>query len=96
MTDRLPGLDGGARPRLATGTRLRFDKVRESWVVLAPERVVMLDEIAADIVQRCDGMVVLDDVIDALEREYAADRADIAADVMAMVGDLLRKRIMVL
>lgn len=89
-------LDGAARPRLAQGNRLRFDKVRGAWMVLAPERVVMLDDIAADIVQRCDGAASIDAVIDGLAESYAAERAEIAADVVAMIAGLLEKRVMIL
>ena len=35
-----------SRPRLAPGSRMRWDEARQSWVVLAPERVILLDETA--------------------------------------------------
>ena len=45
----------GSVPRLAAHVRLRFDKQREQWVLLAPERIFVLDEIALAIVERCQG-----------------------------------------
>jgi pyrroloquinoline quinone biosynthesis protein D len=36
-------------PGLAPGVRLTFDKARDCWVVLAPERVLMPDETALEI-----------------------------------------------
>jgi len=29
-----------AKPRLAPGVRLHFDKTRDAWVLLVPERVI--------------------------------------------------------
>ena len=44
-----------AVPALARGVRLRFDKARDVWVLLAPEKVLMPDQIAIEILKRCDG-----------------------------------------
>jgi pyrroloquinoline quinone biosynthesis protein D len=47
-----PQLSAEARPGLAPGVRLTFDKARDQWVVLAPERVLVPDETALEILQR--------------------------------------------
>ncbi len=55
MTPARAIVEGGSLPRLPRHVKLRFDKARERWVVLAPERVLMPDETALEVLQRCDG-----------------------------------------
>ncbi len=75
-------------PRLARGVKLRFDKQRDTWVLLGPERVFVLDEIAHQIVKRCDGEVSLAAILDDLAAAFTAPRAVIAQDVHALLLDL--------
>ena len=81
-------------PGLAPGVRLTFDKARDCWVVLAPERVLMPDETALEILQRCNGARPVDEIIDELASVYSADRSEIAQDVREMIADLVDKRIL--
>lgn len=80
-----------SRPVLARHAKLRFDETRQRWVILAPERVLAPDEIAVEILQLCDGTRDVGQVIDTLAAKYAAERAIIAADVVAMLRDLADK-----
>ena len=67
-----------AKPRLPRGVRLREDKVRERWVLLAPERVVKVNPIAVEILKLCDGSRTLGEIVDgprrALQRRSRAGR----------------------
>ena len=81
-------------PRLAAGVRLKFDDVRGHWVVLAPERVIIPDETALEILRRCDGLVTLSAIIDELTASYDAGREVIAVDVRQLVADLMDKGIL--
>jgi len=80
-------------PRLAAGVRLKFDDVRDHWVVLAPERVIIPDETALEILRRCDGVTSLSAIIDEFAAGYDAAREVIAADVCQLVADLTDKGI---
>jgi pyrroloquinoline quinone biosynthesis protein D len=80
-------------PRLAPGVRLKFDDARKCWVVLAPERVLIPDETALDVLQRCDGATRFDALIDALAAVYGADRSEIVADVTELLSGLIEKRV---
>ncbi|MDJ0386639.1 pyrroloquinoline quinone biosynthesis peptide chaperone PqqD [Roseomonas sp. E05] len=80
-----------AVPSLAPQVRLRHDAARGQWVLLAPERVVVLDEIAHAILSRLDGRTGIDEIATALAREYEAPVAEIAADVREALEDLQRK-----
>ncbi|MEA2821588.1 MAG: pyrroloquinoline quinone biosynthesis protein [Bradyrhizobium sp.] len=80
-----------SRPALPRHARLKFDETRKRWVILAPERVLAPDEIAVEILQLCDGARSVAQMIDLLAAKYAAERAAIGADVIAMLQDLADK-----
>jgi pyrroloquinoline quinone biosynthesis protein D len=80
-----------SRPVLPRHAKLRFDETRQRWVILAPERVLAPDEIAVEILQLCDGARSVAQMIDQLAAKYAAERAAIGADVVAMLQDLADK-----
>ena len=80
-------------PRLPPGVKLRFDKPRDTWVVLAPERLFVLDPIAHEIVKRCDGQATVSAIVDDLAQAFKADRAVIQRDVSAMLQDLADKAV---
>jgi len=78
-----------ARPAtLPAWVRLRFDKVRDRWVLLAPERVLFPCATSVEIINRLPEAATLGALIDGLAAEYEAPREAIAADVNAMLADL--------
>jgi pyrroloquinoline quinone biosynthesis protein D len=77
-----------AIPTYAPGVRMREDKVRGGWVVLAPERLFMPDEHAVEILKLVDGARTVGDIVDDLAARYDAPRDLIATDVVAMLQDL--------
>lgn len=78
-------------PRFPRGTRFRFDATRQCWVILAPERVLMPDEIAVEVLKLVDGVRSVDAIADDLAARFGAAREEIAADVIAMLQDLADK-----
>src|SRR5436190_2864968 len=80
-----------SRPVLPRHAKLRFDETRQVWVILAPERVLAPDQIAIEVLQLCDGVRSVADVVDQLATKYAAERGAIATDVIAMLQDLADK-----
>ena len=84
-------IDEASLPRLRRGVRLRFDPRRDAWVLLAPERVLVPDEVAVEILKRCDGATTVGAVVDDLSRTFEAERDVIAEDVVAMLRDLAGK-----
>ncbi len=81
----------GLVPALPRGVKLRFDEARKVWVLLAPERVLMPDPVAVEILKRCDGQRSVAAVIDDLAATFAAERAQIETDVTAFLQDLADK-----
>jgi len=63
-------------------------------VLLAPERVIKADAIAAEILKRCTGDASVADIVDDLARTYNAPRERIAVDVTRLLQDLADKRLL--
>ena len=80
-----------SRPILARHAKLKFDETRQVWVILAPERVLAPDEIAVEVLQLCDGVRSVSEMVDQLAEKYAAPREAILTDVVAMLQDLADK-----
>ena len=80
-----------SRPVLPRHAKLKFDETRQRWVILAPERVLAPDDTAVEILQLCDGVRSVAQMIDQLAEKYTADRDAIGADVIAMLQDLADK-----
>lgn len=78
-------------PKFRPGVRLHHDALRDRWVVMAPERMFVPDEIALEVLRLVDGARDLDAIIDTLAQKFAAPREEIAGDVTAMLGDLSAK-----
>jgi len=83
-----------SQPALRAGVRLQHDRTRDQWVLLAPERVVELDEIALVVAQRYDGTRSLAQIAQELAAEFDADAADIEADVIELTATLQQKRLL--
>jgi len=81
-------------PHLVAHARLQFDKHRDQWVVQAPERLLVLDAIAHEIVQRCDGVATVAAIVEDLAAKFSAPRDVIAGDVGTLLQDLADKGIM--
>jgi pyrroloquinoline quinone biosynthesis protein D len=88
-----PAIGPATRPRLAPGVRLHFDRTRQAWVLLAPERIIETEGPANEILKRCDGSRTLSQIVDELAAIYAADRTEIEGDVAEMIADLAGKRL---
>nr|WP_238396041.1 pyrroloquinoline quinone biosynthesis peptide chaperone PqqD [Xanthomonas fragariae] len=79
---------------MRAGVRLQHDRARDQWVLLAPERVVELDEIALVVAQRYDGARSLAQIAQELAGEFDADAADIEVDVIELTNTLHQKHLL--
>ena len=80
--------------RLPSGVRLKKDEVRDRFVLLAPERAVILDPIAVAILNEIDGVKTFDVIIKSLAAKFAADPQAIAGDVRNFLLDLSNRRML--
>ena len=81
--------------RLAPHVKFRHDDTRGRWVILAPERLLLPDEPAVEILKLLDGQRSVAQVIDALAARFDAPRAVIGGDVTTMLQDLVDKGVLV-
>ncbi len=87
-------IEMNSRPRLPRGVRLRRDEARGRWTLLAPERIFEVDDIAAAVLELCDGKRDLAAIVADLAARYNAPAAVIEKDVVAMLTDLEAKRVL--
>jgi pyrroloquinoline quinone biosynthesis protein D len=91
MAGRNISVSEASRPVLPRHAKLKFDETRQRWVILAPERVLAPDDIAVEVLQLCDGVRSVGQMVDQLAEKYAAEREAILIDVIAMLQDLADK-----
>ena len=89
-------LDGEALPRLAPHVRFRFDETRARWVVLSPERLLVPDTIAVEVLKLCDRKTSIAVMITTLAERYQAPRETVEADVLELLQDLTDQGILTL
>jgi pyrroloquinoline quinone biosynthesis protein D len=78
--------------RLAPHIVFRFDDTRQRWIMMAPERLMLPDEQAVEILKLVDGKASVGAIVDSLAARYSqAPRELIAKDVTAMLQDLADK-----
>jgi pyrroloquinoline quinone biosynthesis protein D len=81
--------DSADRPRLAPHVRLAYDQTRQRHVLLTPETVTLLNGSGAAILELCDGVRSLAEILAELGGRY--DRvAD--SEVRAFLNGLLARR----
>jgi pyrroloquinoline quinone biosynthesis protein D len=74
-------------PKLNPGVKLRNDPAR-GWMLMAPERFLLLDEPAYAIASKIDGTASAAQIAAGLAREFAADETDLRDDVLAFLDEL--------
>ena len=90
-----PRVAAASVPKLAPHIRLRFDEARHRWTLLAPERVLVPDEIAVEILQLCDGQASVEAIAGTLAAKFQAPPGEVRNDVIEMLQDLVDKGMLV-
>ncbi len=93
--------EGRRRTRLLVGpdvvpimpryVKLRHDKGRDRWVLLAPERILTPNAIAIEVLKRCNGIRSVQDIAEDLAKGYDASVDDIIGDVIEMLQGMADK-----
>ena len=79
-------------PALPRGVRLHYDRVRDTWVLLAPERAVTLDAIGHAILSEVDGQRSFGEITQMLADKYDAPADRIAEDSAGFLSALRDRR----
>lgn len=80
-----------AVPRLKPGVRRRYDAARGQHILLAPERVLVLDDIANAVLEKLDGATAIEALCAALAQQYETKLETVQADVLELLADLRDK-----
>jgi pyrroloquinoline quinone biosynthesis protein D len=81
-----------ARPRLAPKVRLRWDRKDGRYMLLYPERGLVLNATAADVVQLCTGEHTVGEIVERLGDKYAPHpRAAVEREVQAFLAAMLER-----
>lgn len=81
-------------PRLPRGVRLQQDRQSGEWVLLAPERILKLDEIGHAILSRLDGETSFRAIVDDLARTYEADPTQVEGDTRQFLIQIAERRLL--
>ncbi|MHA6345999.1 pyrroloquinoline quinone biosynthesis peptide chaperone PqqD [Roseivivax sp. CAU 1761] len=85
-------MERDAIPYLPRGVRIHRDRVRDAWVLLAPERAITLDQIGHAILAELDGKRSFGEITAALAAKYDAPEEAIAKDSAGFLGALRERR----
>lgn len=87
-------LNGDDIPLIPRGVRLHHDKVRDGWVLLAPERTIKLDQIGLAILSEVDGVRSFGVIVETLCQKFSATPEQISGDVSEFITSLANRRIL--
>ena len=75
-------ISGESKLRLASKARLRFDRKSSRFMLLYPERGLVLNPTAADVLQRCTGERTVDSIVEELAQKYGHQHHAVEKEVM--------------
>ena len=82
-------ISAGTRPRLAAKARLRWDRKGERYMLLYPERGLVLNATAADVVRLCTGELTVDAIVERLAEKYTTQpREALEQEIVTFLGRL--------
>ena len=81
-------------PKFPKGVRLKHDTKRNQWVILAPERMFVLDDIGISVMQCIEEELTISNVVNRLTDRFNAPRKEILKDVLEMLQDMADKGVL--
>ena len=88
-------LEDNDRPYLPRGVRIQRDDIRTRTVLMAPEKVIELDEIGVAILSRVNGKARFREIVDDLAATFGARVDQVEPDVQRFL-QALRSRVFVM
>jgi pyrroloquinoline quinone biosynthesis protein D len=84
-------LDLELKPKLAPKTKLRLDPKSGKYILLYPEKGLLLNPTGAAILKLCDGQLSLTAIIATLAAEFQSDADLLQREVLGFVQGLLER-----
>jgi coenzyme PQQ biosynthesis protein PqqD len=79
------------RPRIAAKARLRYDRKAERYMLLYPEKGMVLNPTAAEIAKLCTGEHSVGAIVDQLASKYGKEATAIEREVMGFLSALAER-----
>lgn len=83
-----------SKPRLAAKARLRYDRKTERYLLLYPEKGLVLNPTATDVVKLCTGEHTVGAIVDLLAARYGHDTATVEREVLTLLVALTERGLM--
>lgn len=84
-------IESQTTPALQRFVKLRHDKGRDRWIILAPERILTPDAIAVEVLKLCNGNDSIANIAAQLAQTYNAPQEVIEKDIITMLQELSDK-----
>ena len=81
-------ISADTRPRIASKARLRYDRRDNRYMLLYPEKGLVLNPAAAEIAKLCTGEHSVASIVSQLASRYGKDAAEIEGEVMKFLSAL--------
>jgi len=78
-------------PIIPSHVRFEYDEKGKKWVLLAPERALFPDQIAVEVLKKCNGKSSIQIIGEELAKVYKAPVDKIVEDITIMLQDLADK-----
>jgi pyrroloquinoline quinone biosynthesis protein D len=78
-------------PALRRGVRRQFDATRQCAILMAPERVIVLDEIGDAIIASLGPAISVDTITKQLAERFDATPEEVGPDVLGFLQELSEK-----
>lgn len=88
-------LSPASRLRLARKARLRFDRRSARYMLLYPEKGLVLNPTAAEVLQLCTGEHTLDEIVARLAARHGGEAPAIEAQVRGFLEAMLDRALVV-
>ena len=85
------GLSLELKPKLAPKTKLRLDPKTGKYILLYPEKGLLLNPTGAAILRQCSGEHTLSEIIAVLALEFQGDAAVLQPEVLSFISGLLER-----
>jgi pyrroloquinoline quinone biosynthesis protein D len=81
-------ISADTRPRIAPKARLRYDRKADRYMLLYPEKGLVLNPTAAEIAKLCTGEHSVAAIVAQLAAKYGKEAASIESEVMKFLSAL--------
>jgi len=78
-------------PRLAAKAKLRFDRKAGKTMLLYPEKGLVLNDTAADVLKLCTGERTVRSIVDELAKKYNQDSSVIEREVLVLLNSMTER-----